>query len=438
MTISSSLNAGVSGLNVNASKLATISDNIANSGTFGYKRSETDFSALVRTSGRGTFTAGGTSVTSFRDVEAKGALITTENATDLSISGRGMLPVTSAEDIGSTAQLPLMLTSTGGFERDADGLLKTPSGLVLMGWPANADGTITEQPRDTVAGLEPVRVSASQLGSEPTTRIEMGINLPADATLAGETPDVLSAELEYFGNLGTSEFLTAEFTPVIPADGRSNAWVLEISDTATPTANNPIARFDIVFDDERDSGGFLTSVTPAANAIGTESFSTETGLITVAVGGGVMELNVGNGDGSSLLTQFADGFAQSGINKNGAPVGQLSAIEVDSSGHLKAVYNTGFSRTLYQIPIADVPNLNGLTALDNQAFALSSTSGSLYLWDAGDGPTGSIVGFSREESTTDLAAELTELIQTQRAYSSNAKIIQTVDEMLQETTNIKR
>ncbi|WP_281859050.1 flagellar basal body rod C-terminal domain-containing protein, partial [Litoreibacter halocynthiae] len=43
-----------------------------------------------------------------------------------------------------------------------------------------------------------------------------------------------------------------------------------------------------------------------------------------------------------------------------------------------------------------------------------------------------------EESTTDVAGELTALIQTQRAYSSNAKVIQTVDEMLQETTNIKR
>ena len=50
----------------------------------------------------------------------------------------------------------------------------------------------------------------------------------------------------------------------------------------------------------------------------------------------------------------------------------------------------------------------------------------------------SIVGFSREESATDVAAELAQLIQTQRAYSMNAKVIQTVDEMLQETTNIKR
>ena len=60
------------------------------------------------------------------------------------------------------------------------------------------------------------------------------------------------------------------------------------------------------------------------------------------------------------------------------------------------------------------------------------------LVDAGTGPVGATEGFSRETSTTDIAHELTQLIQTQRAYSSNAKIIQTVDEMLQETTNLKR
>ncbi|MGJ8609943.1 MAG: flagellar basal body rod C-terminal domain-containing protein, partial [Octadecabacter sp.] len=73
-----------------------------------------------------------------------------------------------------------------------------------------------------------------------------------------------------------------------------------------------------------------------------------------------------------------------------------------------------------------------------QAYVVTPESGSFYLHDAGSGPTGEIIGYAREESATDVAGELTDLIQTQRAYSSNAKVIQTVDEMLQETTNIKR
>mgnify|MGYP006184391971 CR=1 FL=1 len=52
MSISSSLNAGVTGLASNASRLAAISDNIANSGTYGYKRASTDFTSMVITSTR--------------------------------------------------------------------------------------------------------------------------------------------------------------------------------------------------------------------------------------------------------------------------------------------------------------------------------------------------------------------------------------------------
>ena len=131
-------------------------------------------------------------------------------------------------------------------------------------------------------------------------------------------------------------------------------------------------------------------------------------------------------------------FAPIALSKNGAPTGNLTSVEIDENGFVSAVYDSGFSRTIYQIPLIDVPNPNGLNAESDQTFSLSQSSGDMFLWDAGSGPTGATVGYAREESTTDIAGELTALIQTQRAYSSNAKIIQTVDEMLQETTNIKR
>ena len=131
-------------------------------------------------------------------------------------------------------------------------------------------------------------------------------------------------------------------------------------------------------------------------------------------------------------------FSPTNVTKNGAPIGDLKSVEIDDKGFLQAVYDTGLRRTLYQIPVGEVPNMNGLQALDSQAYKVSGSSGSMYLWDAGAGPVGGVAGYSLMESTTDIAAELTDLIETQRAYSSNAKIVQTVDEMLQETTNLKR
>ena len=84
MTISSSLNAGVAGLAANASRLATIADNIANSSTYGYKRAVADFSSLVIESGQGTYSAGGVRVTTQRMIDQPGALASTNNPTGAS------------------------------------------------------------------------------------------------------------------------------------------------------------------------------------------------------------------------------------------------------------------------------------------------------------------------------------------------------------------
>jgi flagellar hook protein FlgE len=105
---------------------------------------------------------------------------------------------------------------------------------------------------------------------------------------------------------------------------------------------------------------------------------------------------------------------------------------------LSAVFTNGQRQPIYRIPLVDVVNPDGLSPVNGNAFRLSRESGPMYLWDAGDGPVGKTVGYSLELSTTDVAKELTNLIETQRAYSSNAKVIQTADEMLQETTNLKR
>ena len=66
MSISSSLNAGVMGLNSNSSRLSAISDNIANSSTYGYKRSQVDFSSMVLQQQSSAYAAGGVRVTAFR------------------------------------------------------------------------------------------------------------------------------------------------------------------------------------------------------------------------------------------------------------------------------------------------------------------------------------------------------------------------------------
>lgn len=435
MGISSSLNAGVAGLAVNAVKLATISDNIANSQTVGYKRADAEFSDIVLQQTSGAYSAGGVRASTFRDVGLQGALITTSNATDLSISGRGLLPVTDIAGVGApSGGRQLLLTATGSFTPDESGFLRTQSGLFLLGWPADASGSIGTPPRDTSAALVPVQVNLNQFAAAPTTAIRLGVNLPASETVAGAGGAPLDLPIEYFDNLGRSESLTLRFTPVVPATGSSNQWNVEVFDSASASPTTPIAAFGATFDSSPTAGGSLASVTAGAGA----TYDPATGAISVTTASGPLSIEVGSPGGQSPLTQLSATFAPLSVSKDGAPIGTLSSLEVDQSGLLTAVFDTGFRRTLYQIPVGVVPNFRGLNAEGNQSFTLSQESGDIYFWDSGEGPAGVTLGFSLSESTTDIAAELTDLIQTQRAYSSNAKIIQTVDEMLQETTDIIR
>lgn len=433
MTISSSLNAGVAGLQSNATRLASISDNIANSSTYGYKRVVTDFSSLVTSSAGGTYSAGGVQTTTNRYIDQAGSLVSTSNPTDLAVGGRGFLPVAlEAEVQVDNGDLQMQLVTTGSFRTNSEGYLSTDTGLYLLGWRANQDGSITTGSRDTSLGLEPVQINVNEFSGQPTTQMQISVNLPAIETDANASGDPQSLSVEYIDNLGTSENIDISFTPTIPPTGSSNQWTMVLSDAAA--GGTVIGEYVLNFSDARTGGGTLASVTTVSGGL----YDDVTGLLEVNVAGGPISIDIGSLGDAGGMTQLSYSFAPTLISKDGSPVGNIAGIEVDGNGFVRALFDTGISRVVYQVPLVDLPNPNGLIPLDNQTYLTSPDSGSFFLWDAGDGPTGEVVSYAREESTTDVAGELTNLIQTQRAYSSNAKVIQTVDEMLQETTNIKR
>ncbi|MGJ8543994.1 MAG: flagellar hook protein FlgE [Sulfitobacter sp.] len=433
MTISSSLNSGVAGLQSNATRLATISDNIANSSTYGYKRVETEFHSMVISSQGGSYSAGGVRATTQRLVDQRGTLVSTSNATDLSVRGRGFLPVSNATEVQvANGDTQMLLTTSGSFRTDSEGYLRTESGLVLLGWPALPDGTIPTYPRDTADGLSPVQINVNQFSGEPTTRMTVGVNLPATDTEAGAPGTARDLSIEYYDNLGRSASVNLTFQPTVPGAGSSNEWTMVMEDSNDPGV--VIGEYTLTFSDARNDGGTLANVATVSGG----AYDPATGKMIVNVAGGPIEIDIGMPGQSSGMTQLSDTFAPVSISKDGSPVGNMIDVEVDANGYVHAYFDTGVTQIVYQVPLVDLPNPNGMVALDHQTFRPSADSGSYFLWDASDGPTGDIVAYSRQESTTDVAGELTMMIQTQRAYSSNAKVIQTVDEMLQETTNIKR
>ena len=427
MSISSSLASGVSGLKANATRLASISDNIANSATYGYKRAETDFHSLVVSGGGQQSTGSGVRTTTQRFIDEQGQLQNSSNATDISINGRGFLPVTDLEAAKAGGATKLALMTTGSFRPDAEGNLVNATGKVLLGWPAAIDGSFGNNPRDSADGLERVNVFHNQFAANPTTELSLAINLPSDDSDPADLGGPHELTIEYYGNLGQTETLSLNYTPT----GVANEWTMEITDSQSGTV---VGEYVLGFNSSIVGGGQLDYV----NVVTGGPYTAADGNITLPIGGGTMSVNIGGPNQSTGLTQLDSSFAPSNIIKNGAATGNLTGVEIAADGIVHAIYDSGMTRPIFQVPVVDVANRNGLTASDSQTYEVSLESGGIFLWDSGTGPVGQTQGYTREGSTTDVANELTNLIQTQRAYSSNAKVIQTVDEMLQETTNLKR
>jgi flagellar hook protein FlgE len=249
------MNASVAGLSAQASHLATISDNIANSATPGYKRASTEFSHMVVDSGPARYTAGGVRSAAIRLVEQRGSLTTTTNSTDIAIAGRGMLPVTTSTAVaGGGGDLPFLMTTTGSFYPNAQGYLTTASGLVLMGVPVEASGDAPGFPRTTADALEPVRIQASQIVGSPTTAVRVSANLPARGTEAGADGTGPVQAVTYYDNLGRAQTLTFDYVPTVPAAGAppSNEWTVSITDSAQGGA--VVGEYVMTFSDDRRHG----------------------------------------------------------------------------------------------------------------------------------------------------------------------------------------
>lgn len=435
MSIGSALQAGVNGLRAQATKLATISDNIANSSTVGYRRSTVDFSSLVVGDTSDTnFTAGGLTTTVRTEVSDNGGLISTSSQTDLGITGRGFFAVTDGIDGSGSA-----LTRAGSFLPDQFGNLQNAGGYFLQGFPLERDGTFTNGAPSltTFESLETVNIGNIQGTAQPTTFINFAGNVPSGD--AGP----FQAGIQYFDEFGASQTLTLNW--VANGGPGSNVWDLEVYDGTTGgtlittlngidfTGGGPGA----VAGNPDYPGAAPVSLAPGYNVINYNEAAGTFDIVLPGPGAQTLTLNLGTENTLDGVTQFGGDFTPQ-TQIDGSALGELLEIDFREDGTLVAIFDNGEVRPIYQIPLVDVLNPDGLRPLDGNAFQLSADSGSLRVGLAGSNGTGTISAGVLEESNVDVAEELTTLIETQRAYSSNATVVQTADEMLEEVTRIGR
>lgn len=401
-----SFSTALSALSAHATAVDVVGNNLANLNTPGFKTSVVSFHDLVTQSlgaGLGETQVGfgvGRPVT-IRQF-SQGAIQTSPGSLDAAIQGDGFLVVKDA----SGAQL---YTRGGNLQVDKDGSLLTSTGERLQGW-TETNGTLntTGTTGDIVVPVGSVRAPVA------STNFSFDMNLNA----AAATGDQFQSSIEVFDSLGTSHVVSVQFTK----NSAPNVWDYSLS---MPEASAPVTG-QITF----DSNGKLVSPDAAS-----EPQITAAGMPNQAEDM-TLTWHLWNGT-TPRLTQFAQPTAISANAQDGAAAAQLIRVGIADGGKVLAQYSNGKQNVVGQLAMASIRNPESLIAAGNNNYQLSARTALPALGLPGTGGRGTIIGGAVEYSTVDIAREFTQLIVLQRGYQANSKVITTVDELSQETINLK-
>jgi flagellar hook protein FlgE len=454
MSINSAMLAGAAGMRANASALASISDNIANVNTVGFKRLRSDFTSLLSSQNRQTtYSAGGVMSRSSPLMNEQGSTTASSVSTHLAVSGNGMFVVRGRSE-DATSRDPYYYSRAGQFTPDADGYLQNSAGYYLLGWPVDSSGAVNANPTD-LSALESVRVSGIAGGAEATARLSLSANLQSsqavsaaaatyDATDTANnmasgavTPD-FQIPIQMYDSQGGLHTLTLSFLKQGP-----NTWFAEVHlppgqvVDGAPFVDGQLATGIVSFTTfgQLDAANTTLplSLTIGETGAGGSEWDPSLGLATQTI-----SLDMGGPGAPGGLTNYDSASVLGTSQIDGTPFGSLASVDVDDDGFVTAIFTNGLTRRIYQIPLATFGNTNGLVAEQGGIYRLGPDTGALSMRGAGVGGAGNIKSRALESSTVDLAEEFSNLIMTQRAYSASSKIITTADEMLDELIRLKR
>lgn len=411
MSLTGALNSAVSALSAQSSALSMVSQNLANSNTYGYKTTTASFESLIADSASSAYSAGGVSVTGVSSISTQGSLVSSATSTNMAIEGNGFFVVSN-----DSANGDIYYSRNGQFTIDKNGYLSNGD-YYLQGWPTDADGKVIGA--TSTAALQTVDTTAISSIAAATTSLSLQANLPADAAIG----DSFESELEIYDSLGTTASTTITWTKTA-----ENTWSASFSDPtsadgstslATSAASNTIS---ISF----NSDGTLASTTPSPPSLSFTGWTTGAAdsAITVDMG------TAGSSSGLSQLSTGADELTVSlEYDQDGISYGTLTGVELSDDGTVYATYDNDQRRAIYKVAVATFNNADGLTSLSSGVYAANSISGASSLHVAGTNGAGTISGGMLEASTTDTSQEFSNMMAAQQAYSAAAQVMSSVNSM---------
>ena len=392
-----SLEIALSGINAVNSQLGNISNNIANSGTYGFKSSRANFSATYA----GTQATGVEVGSTTQSIGRSGGTVTTGRALDAAIEGSGFF--ITHDDVGSVAY-----TRVGIFNTDKNGVLVDSFGRRVQGYAAVSGSTGGAR-----GALGDITVPTGQIAAKASDTLQYVGNLSSGWTAPTTAFDATdpttfngSSVSTVYDSLGEKHTLTQYFVK----SGTNDVTVHYGLDGTllTDTA-------DLTF----DSSGALTSSALASGG-STLALGTPTGAAALS-----LTLDY------TGTTQFAGDTTTTVNSGNGYASGALTGVSLEDNGDILATYSNGQKQVVGTIALANFPNENGLIPVSATSWIDSPASGTALVSAPGTGIAGTLTAGALEQSNVDMTAELVNLMTAQRNYQANTKVISTEGQVIQ-------
>ena len=397
-----SFNIALSGLQATTQDLNTISNNIANASTSGFRGGRSEFASIYN-GGQ----AGGVGVMSTSQNFSKGGSLTyTGRQLDMGIQGEGFF-VLKGNDGGA------MYARAGMFHKDNQGFITDPVGNRLQGYSVNATGRLQ------TGNAGDLQVQTASLAAKATTNVSMVSNLdarvdvipPAVPAVPFDPKNIDSyhsiGTTSVYDSLGTEHVVTQYYVKTAP-----NEWTVNYTLDGTLLPDQTTLKFD--------SKGILDPTT-----------TKDTFDLTLGNGASPLKFDI-NFDKS---TQYAAKYNNSSLSQDGYTSGELKGVRLDDNGMLYGTYTNGQDQLQGQVVLANFSNPNGLSAVSNNAWVATNTAGQAIIGSPSTGTMGTVTGGYLEGSNVDTTAEMVNLMSAQRNYQSNAKVLDVNSTMQQALLN---
>ena len=205
----------LTGLNGSSADISATSNNIANVGTTGFKRSVAEFGDIFATSplqNSSSSIGSGTILKGIKQQFTQGNISSSLNALDLAISGQGFFALKPSLTSAQT-----VYTRNGSLNVDNDRYVVDSAGQYLLTYPVNDDGSVTAKDLQSAV---PLQLPVTSGDPRATSNISLGVNVPAGA-------DVVTERAE-FGNGYT-------FNPSDPNTFTNSTSITIFDDLGNPT-----------------------------------------------------------------------------------------------------------------------------------------------------------------------------------------------------------